>query len=62
MRLSWNEIRTRALDRLYAPKGFTSDFERVAHLFGLYEKLTAPLEAAAAKPKTRRQIDTFRLQ
>ncbi len=46
----------RAVDRLYAPKGFTSDFERVAHLFGLYEKLTAPLEAmAAAKPKTRRR-------
>jgi len=43
------------VDRLYAPKGFTSDFERVAHLFGLYEKITAPLVPAAAKPKTRRR-------
>ena len=44
------------VDRLYAPKGFTSDFERVAHLFGLYEKMTAPLVlAAAAKPKIRRR-------
>lgn len=44
----------RAVDRLYSPKGFASDFDRVAHLFGLYEKLTAPL-AAAAKPKSRRR-------
>jgi len=44
------------VDRLYAPKGFASDFERVAHLFGLYEKMTAPLDAmAAAKPKPRRR-------
>lgn len=43
------------VDRLYSPKGFASDFERVAHLFGLYEKMTAPLAAAAAKPKTRRR-------
>jgi hypothetical protein len=43
------------VDRLYSPKGFASDFERVAHLFGLYEKMTAPLAAAAAKPKIRRR-------
>ena len=30
---------------------FASDRERVEHLFGLYEKLTAPMLAAAAKPK-----------
>ena len=45
----------RAVDRLYAPKGFTSDFDRVAHLFGLYEKMTAPLPLGAAKPKPRRK-------
>jgi hypothetical protein len=32
-----------------------SDRERVEHLFGLYEKLTAPLLAAAAKPKRGRK-------
>jgi hypothetical protein len=28
----------RAVDRLYRPAGFTSDRERVEHLFGMYEK------------------------
>ncbi|WP_229582885.1 DNA methyltransferase [Paracoccus sp. S-4012] len=42
----------RAVDRLYAPKGFTSDRERAEHLFGLYEKMIAPL-TAAPKPKRR---------
>ena len=41
-----------AVDRLYRKAPFTSERERVEHLFGLYEKLVAPLEAAAkAKPK-----------
>jgi hypothetical protein len=44
-----------AVDRLYRKAPFTSDRERAEHLFGLYEKLSAPLEAAAkAKPKRRR--------
>ena len=38
----------RAADRLYRPGGFASERERVEHLFGLYEKMTAPL---AVKPK-----------
>jgi len=42
----------RAVDRLYAPKGFSSDRERAEHLMGLYERLTAPL-TAAPKPKAR---------
>ena len=42
----------RAVDRLYRPGGFASERERVEHLFGLYEKMTAPL---AVKPKPRRR-------
>ncbi len=45
-----------AVDRLYRKEPFASDRERVEHLFGLYEKLTAPmLAAAAAKPKRGRK-------
>lgn len=43
----------RAVDRLYRPKGFTSDRERVEHLFGLYEKMVAPLQAS---PRGRKRI------
>jgi len=42
----------RAVDRLYRPGGFASERERVEHLFGLYEKMTAPL---AAKQKGKRK-------
>ena len=46
----------RAVDRLYRPGGFASERERVEHLFGLYEKMTAPLEAGMKrKPKQRRR-------
>lgn len=44
----------RAVDRLYRRSSFTSDRERVEHLFGLYEKMLAPL-TAKAKPKQRRR-------
>ena len=45
----------RAVDRLYRPGGFASERERVEHLFMLYEKMRAPLEAARkAKPKRQR--------
>ena len=44
----------RAVDRLYRPGGFASERERVEHLFGLYEKMTAPL-AAKQKPKRKRR-------
>lgn len=44
-----------AVDRLYRAASFSSERERVEHLFGLYEKMVAPVEAAArAKPKRRR--------
>ena len=45
----------RAVDRLYRPRGFHTERERVEHLFGLYEKLRAPLAAAARKKKRRRR-------
>ena len=44
----------RAVDRLYRPRGFALERERVEHLLGLYEKLVAPL-TAEAKPKRRRR-------
>lgn len=44
-----------AVDRLYRKELFASDRERVEHLFGMYEKLTAPMLAAAAKPKRGRK-------
>ncbi len=43
----------RAVDRLYRKHAFASDRERVEHLLGLYEKMVAPI-TAAAKGKTRR--------
>ena len=43
----------RAVDRLYRAKGFTSERERVEHLFMLYEKMRAPL-ATRMKDKPRR--------
>ena len=42
-----------AVDRLYRKAPFASERERVEHLFGLYENLVAPLEAAA-KVKVKR--------
>ena len=45
----------RAVDRLYRRAGFASERERVEHLFMLYERMRAPLEARAkGKPKRRR--------
>lgn len=47
----------RAVDRLYRATAFESDRERVEHLFGLYEGLTAPLAAVAARrPPRRRRV------
>jgi len=48
----------RAVERCYRPAPFPSDRHRVEYLFALYEKLTAPL-VAAAKParKGRRTQD-----
>ena len=45
----------RAVDGLYRRGGFTSERERVEHLFALYEHLRSPVEAAAKAGKRRRQ-------
>ena len=46
----------KAVDRHYRTKPFESERERVEHLFMLYEKMVAPIEAAAkAKPKRQRK-------
>ncbi|MFM9975592.1 MAG: type IIL restriction-modification enzyme MmeI [Beijerinckiaceae bacterium] len=45
-----------AVDRLYRAAPFASDRERVEHLFMLYEKLTADLLTATAKPKRRKRM------
>jgi hypothetical protein len=42
-----------AVDKLYRSAAFSGDRDRAEHLFGLYEKLVAPLVAAAAS-RTRR--------
>ena len=44
-----------AVDRLYRRAQFTSDRERVEHLFGLYEKLVAPLTARSKTRLSRRR-------
>ena len=49
----------RAVDRLYRPGGFSSERERLEHLFVLYEQMTAPL---TAKPKRRTRGRTIRLR
>jgi hypothetical protein len=40
----------RAVDRLYRSAPFTGDRDRAEHLFGLYERLVAPLVAATRRP------------
>ncbi len=45
----------RAVDRLYRRKRFASERERVEHLFMLYEKMRAPLEAGMRGKRRRRR-------
>ena len=42
------------IERLYRPQPFTDDAQRVEHLLGLYEALTAPLLAGTYHPTRRR--------
>jgi hypothetical protein len=51
-RLKAHQQLDRAVDRCYRPEPFPSDRHRMEYLFALYEKLTAPL-VAAAKPARR---------
>ena len=43
----------RAVDRLYRSAAFSGDRDRAEHLFGLYERLVAPLVVAASQPSRR---------
>ncbi len=44
----------RAVDRLYKRSGFSSEQERVGHLFSLYEKMLLPLVSNREKRRRRR--------
>ncbi|MXZ60763.1 MAG: class I SAM-dependent DNA methyltransferase [Acidobacteria bacterium] len=46
----------RAVDRLYRPRKFSSERERVEHLFMLYERMRTPLVAATKKQRRRRTV------
>lgn len=47
----------RAVDRLYKRGGFSSERERIEHLFSLYEKMLEPLRMSTKKkPKRRRRV------
>ena len=54
-----HEALDRAVDRLYRPRKFSSERERVEHLFALYEQMRAPL-TATRKEKTRRRARRVR--
>ena len=45
----------RAVDRLYRPRGFASERERVEYLFMLYEKMQVPLQAEMKGNQKRRR-------
>ena len=45
----------RAVDRIYRRTGFTSERERVEHLFMLYEKMCTPLKAGMKEKSKRRR-------
>ena len=48
----------RAVDRLYRRTRFNSEHERVEHLFMLYEKMRAPLEARTrTEPRRQRKVN-----
>ena len=49
-----HQVLDRAVDRLYRRAPFASDRERVEHLFALYEKIRAPLEAEVKRKRRKR--------
>ena len=50
----------RAVDRLYRPRKFASERERVEHLFALYEQMRTPLVASTKKRRRRRTVRVSR--
>ena len=49
-----HQANDKAVDRLYRKAAFTSERDRVEHLFWLYEKMTNPLLAKSSKGKGKR--------
>ena len=45
----------RAVDRLYRPRRFETESERLAHLLAAYERLQAPIAVQAVRRPTRRR-------
>jgi hypothetical protein len=56
-----HQVLDRAVDRLYRRGGFSSERQRIEHLFSLYDKMRTPLEVVTkTKPKQRRPRRRFR--
>ena len=53
-------ILDRAIDRFYRRGGFASERERVEHLFGLYERMRAPLQSRIKTRRKRGKIHKLR--
>jgi hypothetical protein len=53
LRAAHNDL-DKAVDRCYRKQPFTSERERVEHLFELYQRLAAPLKAEAEPAKKKR--------
>lgn len=51
-----HQVLDRAVDRLYRQGGFSSEHQRIEHLFMLYEKMCAPLETAIKVKPIRQRI------
>ena len=49
----------RAVDRLYRGKRFSTERERIEHLFMLYEKMLAPLKVMMKVKPRRKQVRTL---
>ena len=50
----------RAVDRLYRPRRFQTESERLEHLLGLYERMQTPIAVEAARGFRRRRRPTTR--
>ena len=51
-----HQVLDRAVDRFYRRGGFSSERQRIEHLFSLYEKMRTPLEVVTKIKSKRRQV------
>ena len=51
-----HQVLDRAVDRLYRRGGFSSERQRIEHLFSLYEKMRTPLKVVTKMKSKRRRI------